>query len=176
MNKVGKVATYRFLLSSGSYTNTFQVLDGNDGAGSVISVNGVSPDVGGNVTLTASDVGADSSGTATSAVSSHVALADPHSQYEYRWVNTTVNTGTLNTAKRVRWLVDTSATRNRTIGVDVTDLVVKDVTGKASTNNITITAPSGKTINGAATETIDVNYGWVQYALVGADFKTIGGK
>lgn len=176
VNKVGKVATYRFLLSSGSYTNTFQVLDGNDGAGSVISVNGVSPDVGGNVTLTAADVGADSSGTATSAVSSHVALADPHSQYEYRWVNTTANTGTINTAKRVRWLVDTSVTRNRTIGADVTDLVVKDVTGQAGTNSITITAPAGKTINGAATETIDVNYGWVQYVLVGTDFKTIGGQ
>ena len=176
VNKVGKVATYRFLLSSGSYTNTFQVLDGNDGAGSVISVNGVPPDVGGNITLTAADVGADSSGTATSAVSSHVALTDPHPQYEYRWVNTTANTGTINTAKRVRWLVDTSAARNRTIGADVTDLVVKDVTGQAGTNNITITAPAGKTINGVATEVVDVNYGWVQYVLVGADFKTIGGQ
>lgn len=176
VNKVGKVATYRFLLSSGSYTNTFQVLDGNDGAGSVISVNGVSPDVGGNVTLTAANVGADPSGTAASAVSAHVALPDPHSQYEYRWVNTTDNTGTINTAKRVRWLVNTSAARNRTIGVDVTDLVVKDATGQASTNNITITAPSGKTINGAATEVVDVNFGWVQYTLVGTDFKTIGGQ
>ena len=176
VNKVGKVATYRFLLSSGSYTSTFQVLDGNDGAGSVISVNGVSPNVGGNVTLTAANVGADPSGTATSAVSSHAALADPHSQYEYRWGNTTANTGTINTAKRVRWLVDTSATRNRTIGADVTDLVVKDVTGQAGTNSITITAPAGKTINGAATETIDANYGWVQYVLVGTDFKTIGGR
>ena len=176
MNKVGKVATYRFLLSSGSSTNTFQVLDGNDGAGSVISVNGVSPDVGGNVTLTAADVGADPSGTATGAVSAHVSLVDPHSQYEYRWVNTMANTGTLNTAKRVRWLADTSAARNRTIGADVTDLVVKDVTGQAGTNSITITAPAGKTINGAATEIIDVNYGWVQYVLVGTDFKTVGGQ
>ena len=78
--------------------------------------------------------------------------------------------------KGCTWLADTSAARNRTIGADVTDLVVKDVTGQASANNITITAPSGKTINGAATETIDVNYGWVHYVLVGTDFKTIGGQ
>ena len=176
VSKVGKIATYRFLLSNSTYTGTFTINDGLDGAGSVVSVNGVSPDVSGNVTLTASDVDADAAGSAAAAVSSHVALPDPHSQYEYRWVNTTANTGTLNTAKRVRWLVDTSATRNRTIGTDVTDLVVKDVTGQASTNNITITAPAGKTINGAATETIDANYGWVQYVLVGTDFKTIGGQ
>lgn len=176
VSKVGKTATYRFLLSNATYTGTFEVIDGLDGSGSVVSVNGVSPDVGGNVTLTASSVGADQSGAAASAVSAHVSLTDPHSQYEYRWVNTMADTGTLNTAKRVRWLVDTSAARNRTIGADVTDLVVKDVTGQAGTNNITITAPAGKTINGTATEIIDVNYGWVQYVLVGTDFKTIGGQ
>lgn len=176
VSKVGKTSTYRFLLSNATYTNTFQVLDGLDGSGSVVSVNGVSPDGAGNVTLTSADVGADAAGTASSAVSAHVAMADPHSQYDYRWVNTTANTGVLNTSKRVRWLADTGAARNRTIGVDVTDLLVKDVTGQAGTNNITITAPSGKTINGSATETVDVNYGWVQYTLVGTDFKTIGGQ
>lgn len=175
-SKVGKTATYRFLLSDGTYTNTFDVLDGLDGSGSVVSINGVSPGVGGNVTLTASNVGADPSGAATSAVNSHVALTDPHTQYAFRWVNTTDNTGTLNMSSRVRWLADTSAARNRTIGDSVTDLIVKDITGQAGTKNITITAPAGKTINGAATETLDVNYGWVQYTLVGSDFKTIGGQ
>ena len=153
VSKIGKVATYRFLLSNGAYTNTFEVLDGVDGSGSVSSVNGVSPDVSGNVQLSASNLGASSA-----------------------WVNDTANTGTLNTSSRVRWLADTSATRNRTIGASVTELVVKDVTGQAGTNNITITAPSGKTINGANTETVDVNYGWVQYVLMGTDFKTIGGQ
>lgn len=153
VSKVGKTATYRFLLSDATYTNTFQVLDGADGAGAVSSVNGVGPDLSGNVQLTAANVGASAA-----------------------WVNDTANTGTLNTSTRVRWLADTSAARNRTIGAAVTDLVVKDITGQAGTNNITITAPSGKTINGAATETVDVNYGWVQYVLVGTDFKTIGGQ
>ena len=91
-------------------------------------------------------------------------------------LNSTDNTGVITGSTRCRWLVDTTTTRNRTIGADVRDLLVKDITGKAGTNNVTITAPSGKTINGAATETIDVNYGWVQYVLVGTDFKTIGGK
>ena len=285
VSKVGKVATYRFLLSNATYTNTFQVLDGLDGSGSVVSVNGVSPGGAGNVTLTAAnvgavnktgdsmsgqlsltpsfvdtsvyaqlahigkdatkplyirnmrehnstfwlwekvysgslyyssgangsgtnkirlqvsgsgeiylgenadkrvyhegfkptaaDVGADSDGAATSAVVSHVALADPHAQYDYRWSNTTANTGEMSGSKRVRWLVDTSAARNRTIGSDVTDLLVKDATGQAGTKNITITAPAGKTINGATTEVIDADFGWVQYTLVGADFKTIGGQ
>ena len=153
VSKVGKVATYRFILSNGAYTNTFEVIDGVDGSGSVSSVNGVSPDVSGNVQLSASDLGASSA-----------------------WVNDTANTGTLNTSSRVRWLVDTSAARDRAIGDGVTELMVKDVTGQAGANNITITAPSGKTINGATTETIDVNYGWVHYVLIGTDFKTIGGK
>lgn len=176
VSKVGKTATYRFLLSDATYTNTFEVLDGLDGAGSVVSVNGISPDGTGNVTLTAADVGADPAGTASSAVAAHSALTDPHTQYAFRWANTTDNTGILNTSRRVRWLADTSAARNRTIGDSVTDLLVKDETGQAGTNNITITAPVGKTINGAATEVIDVNYGWVQYTLVGTDFKTIGGQ
>lgn len=153
VSKVGKVATYRFQLTDLTYTNTFLVYDGVDGSGSVSTVNGVNPDVSGNVQLTATNVGA-----------------------EAAWVNDTANTGTLNTSNRVRWLVDTSAARNRTIGASVTDLVVKDVTGQAGTNNITITAPSGKTINGASTETVDANYGWVQYTLVGTDFKTVGGQ
>ena len=127
-------------------------------------------------TPTSAQVGADPSGTATGAVSAHVAQEDPHLQYDYRWLNSTANTGVITGSTRCRWLVDTTTTRNRTIGADVRDVLVKDITGKASTNNITITAPSGKTINGAATETIDVNYGWVQYVLVGTDFKTIGGQ
>ena len=176
VSKVGKTATYRFLLSDSTYTDTFDVLDGLDGSGSVVSVNGVSPDVGGNVTLTAADVGADATGSATTAVSNHVAQGDPHLQYDYRWLNSTANTGDITGSTRCRWLVDTTTTRNRTIGADVRDLLVKDITGKASVNNITITAPAGKTINGAATEVVDVNYGWVQYTLVGTDFKTIGGK
>lgn len=176
VSKIGKVATYRFLLTNGAFTDTFVVNDGLDGAGSVVSVNGVSPDVSGDVTLTAADVGADATGSAATAISDHVALADPHAQYDYRWATTTTNTGELSGSKRVRWLADTSAARNRTIGSDVTDLLVKDATGQAATNNVTITAPVGKTINGAATEVVDVNYGWVQYTLVGTDFKTTGGQ
>lgn len=153
VSKVGKIATYRFLLSDATYTNTFQVLDGLDGTGSVSSVNSVLPDLAGNVQLTPANIGASTT-----------------------WVNDTANTGTLNTSSRVRWLVDTSAARGRAIGTSVTELVVKDTTGLAGTNNITITAPSGKTVNGATTETIDVNYGWVHYVLIGTDFKTIGGQ
>lgn len=176
VSKIGKVATYRFLLTTGGYTNTFVVNDGLDGTGSVISVNGISPDVSGDVTLTPADVGADATGSATTAVSDHVAIADPHSQYDYRWSTATENTGDLSGSRRVRWLADTSSARNRTIGPDVTDLLVKDATGKAGTNKVTITAPAGKTINGAATEVIDADFGWVQYTLVGTDFKTIGGQ
>lgn len=176
VGKVGKVATYRFLLSSGSYTNTFTVMDGLDGTGSVSSVAGVLPDLAGDVPLTYADIGADPAGAGLAAVTTHTALTDPHPQYDYRWLTSTDNTGDIAGSTRCRWLVDTTATRNRTIGVAVTDLLVKDITGQAGTNNVTITAPAGKTINGAATETLDANFGWVQYTLVGADFKTIGGQ
>ena len=126
--------------------------------------------------VTPASIGADAAGSANTAVSDHVAHGDPHFQYDYRWLNSTANTGVITGSVRCRWLVDTNTTCNRTIGEYVRDVLVKDITGQASTNNITITAPSGKTINGAATETIDVNYGWVQYVLVGTDFKTIGGR
>ena len=56
-------------------TFSFEVYNGADGSGSVISVNGKT----GTVTLSASDVGADASGTASSAVSMHDGDASAHS-------------------------------------------------------------------------------------------------
>jgi len=91
------------------------------------------------------------------------------------WITTTDNTGTL-TGYNVVWLADTTAARNRTIDASGARLQVKDVTGSAGTNNITLTAPSGQTINGNATETIDVNYGWVEYVRSGTNWVTIGGQ
>jgi hypothetical protein len=92
-----------------------------------------------------------------------------------QWTTTTANTGTL-TGYNVVWLADTTASRNRTLDASGVRLQVKDVTGSAGTNNITLTAPSGQTINGNATETIDVNYGWVEYVRSGTNWVTIGGQ
>lgn len=94
---------------------------------------------------------------------------------ETAWAVTTDNTGTL-TGTNVLWLADTSAARNRTLDTDGQRLQVKDVTGSAGTNNITLTAPMGQTINGNATETIDVNFGWVEYVRSGTNWVTIGGQ
>lgn len=94
---------------------------------------------------------------------------------EAAWVVTTADTGTL-TGANVLWLADTSAARNRTLDTDGQRLQVKDVTGSAGTNNITLTAGAGQTINGNATETIDVNYGWVEYVRNGTNWITIGGQ
>lgn len=54
--------------------------DDDSGAGAVSTVNGQS----GDVTLTAGDVGADPTGTASAALSNHVAEADPHAGYQLR--------------------------------------------------------------------------------------------
>jgi hypothetical protein len=94
---------------------------------------------------------------------------------EVAWVTTTANSGTL-TGVNVIWLADTTSARNRTLDASGVRLQVKDVTGSAGTNNITLTAPGGQTINGNATETIDVNYGWVEYVRSGTNWTTIGGQ
>ncbi|MCX4816747.1 hypothetical protein OG601_47365 [Streptomyces sp. NBC_01239] len=49
-----------------------------DNGSDVSSVNGIEPDLGGNVALAAADVGADAAGTATTAVSAHTVASDPH--------------------------------------------------------------------------------------------------
>ncbi|WP_413796113.1 carboxypeptidase-like regulatory domain-containing protein [Aeromonas dhakensis] len=77
----------------------------------------------------------------------------------------------------VVWLANSSSgARARTIGGAVNRLLIKDVGGVAKTNTITCVAPTGKTINGSASETIDVSFGWVEYVLIGTDFKTIRGQ
>lgn len=94
---------------------------------------------------------------------------------ESEWVVTTANSGTL-TGVNVLWLADTAAARNRTLDTAGERLQVKDTTGSAGTNNITLTAGSGQTINGNATEVVDVNYGWVEYVRSGTNWVTIGGQ
>lgn len=49
--------------------------------GSVNSVNGVAPDLAGDVSLVPGDIGAEVAGAAAAAVVAHVAQADPHTQY-----------------------------------------------------------------------------------------------
>jgi hypothetical protein len=85
------------------------------------------------------------------------------------------NTGDL-TGLYVVWFVDTSAQRNRTLDPNGVRILVRDYLGSASVNPITITAPSGQTINGNQTETIDVNYGWVQYYRVSNEWRTLSGQ
>lgn len=86
------------------------------------------------------------------------------------WTVTTANTGTL-TGENVLWLADTTAPRTRTLDSAGSYVHIKDTTGNALTNNITINAPVGQTINGNASETIDADFGWVEYKLVGTGTK-----
>jgi hypothetical protein len=159
-----------------------------NGGGAVDSVNGQT----GVVVLDAADVGAypdtnpsgfvDSAGAAAAAPvqsvngeTGVVVLGAGDVGAEVAWTVTTANSGTL-TGVNVIWLADTSAARNRTLDTAGERLQVKDTTGSAGTNNITLTAGSGQTINGNATEVVDVNYGWVEYVRNGTNWVTIGGQ
>ena len=73
-HSAGTTDVYRMTFTNGTYVD-FSVYNGADGSGSVISVNGKT----GIVTLSASDVGADASGTASSAVSTHDGSSSAHS-------------------------------------------------------------------------------------------------
>lgn len=104
-----------------------------------------------------------------------LAYSKPEPTPEAEWTVTTDNTGTLS-GVNVLWLADTNAARNRTLDTDGVRLHVKDTTGTAETYNITLTAGSGHTINGNATETIDINFGWVEYVRSGTNWVTIAGQ
>jgi hypothetical protein len=157
------------------------------GASAAAPVQSVNGDTG-TVVLDASDVGAypdtnpsnfiDASGAPVQSVNGDTGTvvldyadvgADPV------WTTTTANSGTL-TGLQVVWLADTTSARNRTLDASGLRLQVKDTTGSAETNNITLTAPGGQTINGNATETVDVDYGWVEYVRSGTNWVTIGGQ
>ena len=51
--------------------------------------------------------------------------------------------------------------------------IIKDFSGNSKTNPITITAPSGKTIDGAAFAIINTQYGRVWLTYDGTNWKTI---
>jgi len=72
-------------------------------------------------------------------------------------------------------LVDTSAARTITplaSPVTGTRYVIKDNVGSAAANNITIT-PSGKNIDGAASSTVNINYGSVTIVYNGTQWNII---
>lgn len=90
-----------------------------------------------------------------------------------------VSSGSLNT-------VDTSGGAiNLYLGDDISDplvadnlegaeIVIKDSTGNAGTNNITID-PRGLTIDGGTLVTIDTNYGYVKLSIMDSKFLITGG-
>jgi len=69
-------------------------------------------------------------------------------------------------------LVNTSAARSLALPAAAADLylVVKDVTGSAQTNNITLTTPGAETIDGGATYVMDANYDSVTVVSDGTNF------
>ena len=88
--------------------------------------------------------------------------------------NVSISTDTTLTDRRLH-LVDTSAARSEALpAVSATlYLVVKDVTGSAATNNITITTPGAETIDGAATYVINSNYASVTIVADGTNYFVI---
>lgn len=75
---------------------------------------------------------------------------------------TTDNSGDL-TGVNVVWLVDTSSPRNRTLDPYGKRVLVRDTLGSASVNNITITAPSGQTIENDETYIISSSFSWATF-------------
>jgi hypothetical protein len=75
-------------------------------------------------------------------------------------------------------IVYTSLTTGRTatlptaVSITGREYVVKDETGSAGTNNITIATTGGQTIDGAATKVINANYGVVKVYSNGANWFT----
>lgn len=74
-----------------------------------------------------------------------------------------------NTNQTVIYITDTSAARTVTLPASPNNgqiFIIKDSSGAAATNNISVTVSGGvKTIDGLTTQTISSNYGamWVQY-------------
>lgn len=87
----------------------------------------------------------------------------------------TATSGDLTGHQRIALAVPTATSVSRVLKSDVKTLLVKDTSGNAKVRPITITPESGYTINGAASEVIDKNYGWVVYMLSGTNYITIAG-
>ena len=71
------------------------------------------------------------------------------------------------------YLVDTSAARTLNLPAPATNayLLVKDVTGQAQTNNITIARNGSESIDGvAANKTLNINYGFWMFVCDGTDW------
>lgn len=75
---------------------------------------------------------------------------------------TTDNSGDL-TGVNVVWLVETSSPRNRTLDPYGKRILIRDTLGSASVNNITITAPSGQTIENIGTYVISSSFSWATF-------------
>lgn len=73
-------------------------------------------------------------------------------------------------------LADTiSAPVNKVIPDTASQVLVKDISGNAGVNSITLTGGGSLTINGSTSETIDKDFGYVHYFKVGTNLVTIGG-
>lgn len=85
--------------------------------------------------------------------------------------NVAISTDTTLTDRRLHF-VDTSSARSEALPAASADLylIVKDSTGSAATNNITITTPGSETIDGASTYVLDWNYGSVTIVSDGTNY------
>lgn len=77
----------------------------------------------------------------------------------------------------VYWFADTtSGSVQGELNPEGDKIFIKDSGGNASNDPIYIYAPAGQTINGNASEAIDVDWGWVEYYRVGSEWKTLAGQ
>lgn len=87
-------------------------------------------------------------------------------------VDSTSVSGNVTLAVSTYNLVNTSASRTLTLpaAADKAIVLIKDVTGSAKANNITVNTPGAETIDGASSLTIDSNYAFVKLLSDGTNW------
>jgi len=147
-----------------------------------ILANDASGDISENAALTASRAvvsdanGQLATGSTTSAEIGYVNGVTSSIQTQFNNIrairgNVSISSDVTLTDQRLH-LVDTSAARSLALPAAAADLylVVKDVTGSAQTNNITLTTPGAETIDGGATYVMDANYDSVTVVSDGSNY------
>ena len=100
-----------------------------------------------------------------------IVLADVMKDYKVAFNSRAVSSD-ITLADKIAYRVDTSAARSLELPPVSAQLYLelKDVTGSAATNNVTLTTPGAETIDGAATHLIESDYGGLAIISDGTNY------